>query len=186
MCTTYGEKIAIEKDELPRMTAKNRNKPLLIDLDGGMLPARMITEVVQGNSFVDGSRGPSIMEVVDILDEIGLDMNARVLDGSEGKTEKLVEMLKALPAGHPVIILHHENPAEYHFQTRRRLENAGNSSYVEPPTGEEIAHFNIVLWTALGLIFVVYAAVASIANMEVIPDSILYAKFTSGRSKKTN
>ena len=39
-----------------------------------MLPARMITEVVQGNSFVDGSRGPSIMEVVDILDEIGLDM----------------------------------------------------------------------------------------------------------------
>lgn len=181
-----GETIAIEKDTLPRMTATGRKMPLLVDLHGGMLPARMITEVVQSNNFVDGSRGPSIMEVVDILHEKDVDMSARVFDGSEGKTEVLVDMLNALPAGQPVIILHHENPAEYHFQTRRRLDNADNSSYVEPPTGEQIADFNIVLWTAVGLIFIVYAAVAGVANMEVIPDSILYAKFTSGRSKKNN
>ena len=78
------------------------------------------------------------MEVVDILHEKDLDMTARVFDGSEGKTEELVKMLAALPAGQPAIILHHENPAEYHFQTRRRLDNADNSSYVEPPAGDEI------------------------------------------------
>ncbi len=180
------EKIAVDKEDLPRMQAMGREMPILVDLHGGMLPARMITEVVQSNNFEDGSRGPSIMEVVDILHEKELDMTARMFDGSEGKTEELVKMLEALPAGQPAIILHHENPAEYHFQTRRRLDNADNSSYVEPPTGDEIAEFNIILWTAVALIFTVYAAVAAISNMEIIPDSILYAKFTSGRNKKSD
>ena len=181
-----GSEIAIDESTLPMMEAANRKLPVLVDLHGGMLPAQMITEVISSNNFVDGSRGPHGAEVAEILYSKDIDVTMRIFDGSDGKTGELVKLLQDLPEGSPAIILHHETPAEYHFETHRRLTNAGNSSYVEPPSSADIGNFNIVLWTAVGLVAIVYASVTAISNMEIIPDSILYAKFASGRGKKSD
>jgi hypothetical protein len=40
----------------------------------------------------------------------------------------------------------------------------------------------ICLWTAVGFVLLLGASVLSVAQMEVIPDSLLYAKFQSGRT----
>jgi len=54
---------------------------------------------------------------------------------------------------------------------------------VEPLTEFQISEYQIVLWTVVGMIAVAYSAVLAVANMEVIPDSILYSKFISTRTK---
>jgi hypothetical protein len=43
-------------------------------------------------------------------------------------------------------------------------------------------HAQICLWTAVGFVLLLGASVCSVAQMEVIPDSLLYAKFQSGRT----
>jgi hypothetical protein len=172
---------------LPRLEAKDRKMPLLFDLTGGIVPSAMITEVIRGSAFEDNSRGPHIIDVVRKLDNnLDLKIDAAVYNGEGDNSKDFVEVLKALPAGQPAIILHHETPAQYHHVESRRLANSGNSSYVEPLSMVEIADFNIFIWTTLVLVLAMFYSVMGIANMQVIPDSLLYAKFTSGRNKKSD
>ncbi len=42
----------------------------------------------------------------------------------------------------------------------------------------------ICLWTAIAFVLLTIVSVCGIAKMEVIPDSLLYAKFQSGRTGK--
>lgn len=64
---------------------------------------------------------------------------------------------------------------------RRRLQDenstTGNATEYTTYTAQEISAFQVNLWTAVGLVLLVLAAVGALANMEVIPDSLLYAKF---------
>jgi hypothetical protein len=45
-----------------------------------------------------------------------------------------------------------------------------------------VSHPQICLWTGLMLVLLLLASVCGIAQMEVVPDSLLYAKFQSGRT----
>jgi hypothetical protein len=58
---------------------------------------------------------------------------------------------------------------------------AGTS--VEALTEFEITQYQIVLWTVLAVVAVAYSAVQAVNHMEIIPDSILYSKFISTKTK---
>ena len=79
----------------------------------------------------------------------------------------------------PVIVLHHETPANYHYAKR-----AMSSSNVTALNEFQISQYQICLWTAVVMVLLLLASVCSIANMDVVPDSLLYAKFQSGRTEK--
>ncbi len=44
----------------------------------------------------------------------------------------------------------------------------------------------ICLWTGVGFVLLLIASVGSLSNMEVIPDSLLYAKFQSARTGRSD
>ena len=44
----------------------------------------------------------------------------------------------------------------------------------------------ICLWTGVGFVLLLIASVSSLSNMEVIPDSLLYAKFQSARTGRSD
>ena len=68
----------------------------------------------------------------------------------------------------------------------RRLATATRSSTttvsISPLTEFQISNYQITLWTAVFFIMLIYAAVYMVADMEVIPDSLLFAKFQSSRT----
>jgi hypothetical protein len=180
-------KVAVDADTLPRLEAKDRLQPLIYEVKGGLLPASLVTEVVSGSAFEQKARGPNSLDVVDELQSLGRAFEVRKFNGEGENIKDFVEALKATPAGQPVIILHQETPADYHYRTSRRLSSSSsNSTGPNPAIEAAIGDYNIVLWTSVILIFSAYFSVMAITNMEVIPDSLLFAKFTSGRGKKSD
>lgn len=64
-----------------------------------------------------------------------------------------------------------------------------STSANENTTLVEIAQFQLNLWTGVGLALVAFLAIYMTMNMDVQPDSLLYAKFiadTSGGGLKTD
>jgi len=59
----------------------------------------------------------------------------------------------------------------------RRLENGTTGDEQTTYSVQEINTFQINLWTAVLLISIVLAAVYALVFMDVVPDSLLYAKF---------
>jgi len=45
-----------------------------------------------------------------------------------------------------------------------------------PPTYGEIAEYNIILFSAIGMVLIFYFAVMALVNMDVGNDSLLYSK----------
>ena len=99
----------------------------------------------------------------------------------------------------PVIILHHETPAVYHYNRRSLLNNKSPSSMPSSSISLsasksaakelnefQISQYQICLWTGLVLFLLMLVSICSIINMEIIPDSLLYAKFQSGRTGKSD
>lgn len=72
-------------------------------------------------------------------------------------------------------MLHHDEEN----QIRRKL-----LSSVAPLTEAQISQYQIVLWTVVATLLITFGAISSIVNMEVIPDSLLMAKFQSQRTGK--
>ncbi|CAM9641962.1 unnamed protein product [Ascophyllum nodosum] len=73
----------------------------------------------------------------------------------------------------------------------RRLGASGsdNSTSAENVTLVDIVQYQLNLWTGVGLAFMAFLAVYATMNMDVQPDSLLYAKFiadTSGGGLKTD
>ena len=85
----------------------------------------------------------------------------------------------------------------------RRMLGASNASVLTAPLDErQISQYQVAkilinqllplrlnyvviqicLWTGLVLVLLLLASVCGIAQMEVVPDSLLYAKFQSGRT----
>ena len=65
----------------------------------------------------------------------------------------------------------------------RRLTNSSDTA---PPTEYEISAHQIGLWTCIGMIVLIAGAVSALSNMEIIPDSLLFAKFQSSRTNKND
>lgn len=191
-------KVSADESLIPRLDAKDRKLPLIYELKGGLLPTSLVTEVVAGSAFGDMARGPHVVDVVDELETFGVSTYIRKFNGEGEKNIKdFIDVLKATPEGQPVIILHQETPGDYHFRVSRRLDSNGSSgsssssssstnSGPNPAIEAQISDYNIILWTSVVLIAAAYYAVQGINNMEIIPDSLLYAKFTSGRNKKSD
>ena len=47
-------------------------------------------------------------------------------------------------------------------------------------------HLQICLWTGVAMVLMVGSAISCMMRMEVIPDSLLYAKFQSARTHKND
>jgi len=97
----------------------------------------------------------------------------------------------------PVIILHHETPASYHYSRRSLIDSKSSSSPSSSPTSSknststvteltefQISQYQICLWTGVILFLLMLVSICSIINMEIVPDNLLYAKFQSGRTGK--
>ena len=65
----------------------------------------------------------------------------------------------------------------------RRLADTDANSTAIPPTEEQIAEYQITLWTAYGLFWAMLIAAYAVGAMRVVPDSLLYAKFQSTRAQ---
>merc|ERR1711988_1894932 len=49
---------------------------------------------------------------------------------------------------------------------------------------EQIRNYQICLWTGIALVLVLFGAICCMVNMDVRPDSLLYAKFQADVSSK--
>jgi len=45
-----------------------------------------------------------------------------------------------------------------------------------PPSGNDIATYNIILFSSIGLVFIFYFSIMALVNMECEGDSLLYSK----------
>lgn len=52
-------------------------------------------------------------------------------------------------------------------------------------TVQEISTYQICLWTGIGLVLVLLSAICCMVNMDIRPDSLLYAKFQADVSSKS-
>ena len=48
-----------------------------------------------------------------------------------------------------------------------------------PPTSGEIAEYNIILFSAIAMVFIFYFSIMALVNMDVGNDSLLYSKSKS-------
>lgn len=78
-----------------------------------------------------------------------------------------------------MVILHHETPSSYHYIRRDLL-----TSTVPALTEFQISQYQICLWTGVMMVLLISSAVCSMYSMEVIPDSLLFAKFISTKTNK--
>ena len=82
-------------------------------------------------------------------------------------------------------------------EARRRLDggdgdgaaavnSSSSSSSSSGPSIEQIQAFQVTLWTTVIFISILIAAISAMVNMEVVPDSLLFAKFQSARTSKND
>merc|ERR1711871_348483 len=152
------------------------------EVSGGVMPTG-ITSVARAEA------GPTLKQVLSVLNRSGIEVVAERREGDRSKVEEYIRQ-----SVYPVFIMHHETPTTLPLEspTRRRLQQASasaansnqSSASVSPLTEYEISMYQITLWTSVGLILLVAAAVSSLTNMEIIPDSLLFAKFQSTRTNK--
>jgi len=159
---------------------KENHLPVVLEVHGGVLP-RNTFSAIQSSAFdsKDAANTPKLAEVLGALAKHGIQTNGRSMEGHGDKMNEVKQYLDQ--QDHPVIILHHETPAGYHYQ---RSLASNHTTGVIPLTEFQISQYQICLWAAVLFVLLLFSAVCSIANMEAIPDNILYAKFQSGRTEK--
>jgi hypothetical protein len=77
----------------------------------------------------------------------------------------------------PVVLLHEDSSPG---ARQRALTSSG------PIDSEDIASYQIFYWSLFVFSLLLLSGVYMIVSMEVIPDSLLYAKFQSTRAGKTD
>jgi len=165
-------------------------RPVLLEVRGGVLPAE-VKAVLTSDLRGDTRQRPSLEAVVEALRVHGVGVDSHVLQVDSADVDVL-SWIRARSTDRPAVVLHYETV--HAGRTARRTSDSssssgssGNSSVSSAPLSEfEISQYQICLWTALGFILLLAASIGSIVNMEVIPDSILYAKFQSGRTGKSD
>jgi len=130
-------------------------------------------------AFAEGTRGPTLESVVGVLKAHNIDVKSEKFDASEDISQRLNEWISKHEG--PVVVLHHETPADYHY-----LHRGLQTSTVTPLTEFQISQYQICLWTAVTFVLVGLSAICALINMEVIPDSLLFAKFISARTHKND
>jgi len=147
-------------------------KPFLLEVHGGRLPLS-VKPIISASAFTDNKHSPKLEQVTAALATHGIQVQSRIVDASED-IEAIIESFDQ-----PVIILHHEVPSSQHY-----IHRSLTQSKVRPLTEFEISDYQICLWTGVVMVLLVLSSVCAIINMEVIPDSLLVAKFLAQRTGK--
>jgi len=138
-----------------------------------------VTQVVKSSAFEgEQTRGPSLDSVLKVLSEHGISAKSTSMDGHDDASSAVAKWLQS-QQGHPVVILHHESPSSYHY-----IQRSLQSSTVPTLTEFQISQYQICLWTGVMMVALITSAICGMAKMEVIPDSLLFAKFISTRTNK--
>mmetsp|Transcript_28946 Transcript_28946/g.29290 ORF Transcript_28946/g.29290 Transcript_28946/m.29290 type:complete len:232 (+) Transcript_28946:81-776(+) len=148
-------------------------KPLIVEVQGGSLPQGM-EEVAQGRNLDGVTTGPTVESVVSVLKLHGINAEGSRMQGSESE---IADFIRAQNA--PVFVIHQEAP-----RVSRHLAASNQTVDMGGPDEFEISQYQITAFTGLGMIALLLSGVCMISGMEVIPDSLLYAKFQSARTQK--
>jgi hypothetical protein len=164
-----------DKVNLPSVSPlETIRKPAIVEVHGGRLPEN-VKPVIKANAFTSTSHGPSLENIVSVLKENGIEVDNTIIK----KSDEVSEWLKNYDG--PVVFLHHETPSSQHY-IHREL----SMSSISPLTEFQISQYQICLWAGIIFVSVAAAAVCSIIQMEVVPDSLLFAKFISARTHKND
>ena len=164
-------------------------QPIILEVHGGVLPSH-VTSVMRASAFKDDEKAPSLDSVTSVLKEHGISVVSSSIHAKEDTVVTLSEWIKKQHA--PVLVLHHETPSSHHYiqrelYTQRMLaSNSSSNSTVPALTEFQISQYQICLWTGVLMVSIIISAILMMINMEVIPDNILYAKFISGRTQKSD
>jgi len=116
---------------------------------------------------------PSLPEISTILNVHGIHLSVVSLDASTDISQWLAQQ------NQNVLVLNSAGGV------KRSRSLGGDDAATVPQLSEfQISQYQICLWSAVGFVLLVAASVCSLAQMEVLPDSLLYAKFQSGRTGK--
>lgn len=172
-----------------------------------MLPSN-VTKIISSSAFNSKASNPKLDSILNLLKERnGEEVHSETLVMKEPSSVKT--LMSWLANQHsPVIILHHETPATHHYIKRSLLESKetaaaidvgavnprpnnvarqttdSSNSTVSELSEFQISQYQICLWTALGFVMLVLISICSIVQMDIVPDTLLYAKFQSGRTGK--
>lgn len=159
-------------------------KPQIIEIVGGgkivMLPFRIrsnhVFHSVLPNSITPvahadvASVGPALKDVVNVLNQNGINVESKQIDGANAvEVQNYINSLQT-----PAIVLHHSMAVP-----RRQL--AVNN--VTELSEFQISDYQICLWAGVVFVLLLGASICGLMNMDVQPDSLLYAKFQSGRTE---
>ena len=151
-----------------------KRRPAIIEVDGGVLPDN-VKPIIKGNAFKSNTNRPSLENVVNILKDHGIEVENTI----RKKSDEVAEWIRNYDG--PVVVLHHETPSSQHYIHRELA-----TSTITPLTEYQISQYQICLWAGIIFVAVAAAAVCSIIQMEVVPDSLLFAKFISSRTHKND
>lgn len=146
-----------------------------------------MTSVVKSSAFPSDQKAPALKEVTKVLREAGhKSVKSKSMNGEgEDARFRVRDWLASQDA--PVIVLHHETPSIMHVNRRRLSSSNTTMTPAEIAMAQEqISYHHVLLWTTIGIVITALMAISYMANMEVVPDSILYARFTSGRTNKND
>jgi len=179
-------------------SSNDKQRPYIVEVIGGVLPVVQGMQMVIKSSAFDyknSENNPKLSAITDELRAHGVELTSGDYSSVTCDSPEKVETLKAtlngiIATGRPLVLLHHEAPAAHHYIEKQRLLAARSSASkstrdktsVAPLTEFQISQYQICLWTGVCFLLLLLASVCGIANMEVIPDSLLYAKFQSGRT----
>lgn len=181
----YEDSVSLPTRDI--LANKDSKQPILLEVYGGKLPvSSMIQPVISSSAFdsIDVSR-PQVADVVKILSEkSGITVENKVLKLSDD--DNVMQLLKETREQYdnrPIIILHHETPSSAHYIHRNLLSS---NTTVTALNEFQISQYQICLWSGVMFVLVALSAIGAVYNMEVIPDSLLFAKFISARTHKND
>lgn len=180
--------------------------PYLVEVKGGgpgvLSSLRAVKPVIKAGVNQQGLVSPLLGHVIQALDENNVHMAEKkdytsITISNPGNIKNVIDLLEQVSrSGRPVVILHDNSGnigSNSDIMTRssdkHMTEDEGESNTnenqgtpVKPLTEFQISQYQIVLWTALIMGLLILSAICSIVQMEVIPDSLLSAKFQSSRT----
>eukprot|EP01031_Cornospumella_fuschlensis_P028688 gene28688-34634_t len=151
------------------LASDNIARPQIVEIVGDVLPNE-IQEIARTRS----NNIPALEEVVSVLRDNGVEgVVTKRFEASSNKLGEVKDYLSSQPG--PVLVLH---TAQSLPSASRRLQVNGVPELDE----RQISQYQICLWVGVVFVLLGIFSICGIANMDVEPDSLLYAKFQSART----
>jgi len=155
--------------------------PIILEVVGGDFPSSA-QKLIEGSKYGFESSLPKLESVLNVLKRNSIHVDHQIIHAEESSPHAVSEWLRK--QSQPVFIIHRADTATLPAPRLLMASNHSTSNSTEsaPLDERQISQYQICLWTGLVLVLLLLASVCSIVQMEVVPDSLLYAKFQSGRT----